>query len=243
MKQKLSILLAVVLPLSLFAGCTPADVPSTGDPSADASVTDSNVSDTSSSETDAITSETNTDASTDSESSQTSSDTAVIKTVLTLEDIKTLTDVLIPKETPVSYLSDFFGCPGVRAPTGRNWLGWELEGCNFYYLPYERTKVFHYFIEPHEGNFVLGAEVNEILKTLGLNPEQYERGQEYESMNDHNKSVYKVSRCGYPIPGTEKVVVVVYKCYLVANKNEVPEDMIGVPYLIGLYVQSVHENW
>ena len=128
MKQKLSILLAVVLPLSLFAGCTPADVPSTGDPSADASVTDSNVSDTSLSETDGVIFETNTDASTDSamsgtvtdtstdsESSQTSSESVVEKTTLTMEDFKTVVYGVTLRETTFDYLDHFFGKKGVNS--------------------------------------------------------------------------------------------------------------------------------
>ena len=142
MKQKLSILLAVVLLLSLFAGCTPADVPSTGDSSVDASVTDSNVSDTSSSETDGVISETNTDASTDTstDSSTTdiytnigtstnteSSEPVVEKTTLTMEDLRTIVYGVTFEETTFDYFDKLFGQVGRNIGSGRYIMAWNFD--------------------------------------------------------------------------------------------------------------------
>ena len=184
-KKMFSVTLALALLLSLFAGCTPADVPSTGDSSVDASVTDSNTSDTSSSETDGVISETNTDASTDTstDSSTTdiytnigtstnteSSEPVVEKTTLTMEDLRTIVYGVTFEETTFDYFDKLFGKEGQNVGSGIYIMGWDFDNLLFraYPIKTDRITMRRFLVTPPKNVYYDMKTVQEWLLSLGI---------------------------------------------------------------------------
>ena len=188
MKQKLSILLAVILLLSLFAGCTPADIPSTGDASVDASVTDSNTSDTSLSEIDSVISETNKEVassdssatdiytnigtSTDTNSSQETVEPLVKGSSLTNAEIGSIVSKIVFGETTVSDVDKLLGKTNVFVPSGKGAYLWEFENysilCYVYDMPTHTYRVSRICLLPQKGHAFVEKDVRELLLAIGI---------------------------------------------------------------------------
>ena len=223
-KKMFSVTLAVVLLLSLFAGCTPADVPSTGDSSVDASVTDSNVSDTSSSETDTsssetdtIISETNTDASTDTSTDSSTTDTSTdtepanpyaalleAKSELTAEDIRRLFETIRLGETDKIDLKYLYGKEGKLAGSGMLGWRWEFDNVKISCYSFNTPGFSQIFVELKKP--IPRDRVFDFLRLLGVDPDVmtlYRRGTSdataVHAMSDtakHLISCHKVDSAG-----------------------------------------------